>query len=91
MPENKNFFEDAPPGNDFLAAVCKDWEHAALVAEEKAGASVRIMRFGVVLGDGGALSVMSPAFKWFAGGPLGNGYQWFPWIHVDDMVKAMIF
>ncbi len=87
----QELFEDAPPGNDFLAAVCKDWEHAALVAEEKAGASVRIMRFGVVLGDGGALSVMSPAFKWFAGGPLGNGYQWFPWIHVDDMVKAMIF
>jgi len=37
------------------------------------------------------LSVMSPAFKWFAGGPLGNGYQWFPWIHVDDLVNAMDF
>lgn len=83
--------EDAAPGSDFLAGVCKDWERTALTAEEKAGAVVRIMRFGVVLGDGGALSVMSPAFKWFAGGPLGNGYQWFPWIHVDDLVKAMDF
>ncbi len=83
--------EDAPLGSDFLAGVCKDWEAAALAAEEKTEARVRIMRFGVVLGDGGALSVMSPAFKWFAGGPLGNGYQWFPWIHVDDLVKAMRF
>jgi uncharacterized protein (TIGR01777 family) len=83
--------EDAAPGSDFLAGVCKDWEKAALEAEEKTGAGVRIMRFGVVLGDGGALSVMSPAFKWFAGGPLGNGHQWFPWIHIDDLVKAMDF
>jgi uncharacterized protein (TIGR01777 family) len=71
--------------------VCKDWERAALAAEEKTRALVRIMRFGVVLGDGGALSVMSPAFKWFAGGPLGSGYQWFPWIHIQDLVRAMDF
>ncbi|MCF8076221.1 MAG: TIGR01777 family oxidoreductase [Desulfotignum sp.] len=83
--------EDAALGSDFLAGVCKDWERAALAGKEKTEARVRIMRFGVVLGDGGALSVMSPAFKWFAGGPLGNGYQWFPWIHVDDLVKAMHF
>lgn len=83
--------EDAAPGSDFLADVCKDWERAALDAEKKAGPAVRIMRFGVVLGDGGALSVMSPAFKWFAGGPLGSGYQWFPWIHIDDLVKAVDF
>jgi uncharacterized protein (TIGR01777 family) len=83
--------EDAALGSDFLAEVCKDWENAALDAEKKGGALVRIMRFGVVLGDGGALSVMSPAFKWFAGGPLGSGYQWFPWIHIQDLVKAMDF
>jgi uncharacterized protein (TIGR01777 family) len=83
--------EDAAPGNDFLAGVCRDWERAALDAEKKRGPEVRIMRFGVILGDGGALSVMSPAFKWFAGGPLGNGYQWFPWIHIDDLIQAMVF
>jgi uncharacterized protein (TIGR01777 family) len=83
--------EDAAPGSDFLADVCKDWERAALAAEKKAGVQVRIMRFGVVLGDGGALSVMSPAFKWFAGGPLGSGFQWFPWIHIQDLIKAMDF
>ncbi len=83
--------EESSTGTDFLAGVCKDWESAALTAKKKAGAVVQIMRFGVVLGDGGALSVMSPAFKWFAGGPLGSGYQWFPWIHIDDLINAMEF
>jgi len=50
------------------------------------------MRFGVVLGkNGGALSKMLPAFKSFAGGPLGSGLQWFPWIHMDDLIAAIIF
>lgn len=83
-------FEDAAPGSDFLARVCRDWEAKALNAQS-AGATVIIMRFGVVLGDGGALSVMSPAFKWFAGGPLGSGRQWFPWIHINDLVQAVDF
>ena len=83
-------FEDAAPGSDFLARVCRDWEAEALKAEA-AGATVSITRFGVVLGDGGALSVMSPAFKWFAGGSLGSGRQWFPWIHINDLVRAVDF
>ncbi len=82
--------EDADPGADFLARVCRDWEAEALKAQAS-GAAVSIMRFGVVLGDGGALSVMSPAFKWFAGGPLGSGRQWFPWIHITDLVTAVDF
>lgn len=82
--------EDAAFGSDFLARVCQDWEKEALKAEA-AGAVVNITRFGVVLGDGGALSVMSPAFKWFAGGPLGSGRQWFPWIHIQDLVRAVDF
>jgi uncharacterized protein len=82
--------EDADPGNDFLARVCRDWEAEALKAQDN-GALVSIVRFGVVLGDGGALSVMSPAFKWFAGGPLGSGRQWFPWIHIKDLVRAVDF
>ena len=50
------------------------------------------MRFGVVLGSGGgALSKMLPAFKFFAGGPLGTGMQWFPWIHIEDLAEATIF
>ena len=83
--------EDAPPGNDFAAKVCRDWEKEAFRAESK-GVRVAAMRFGVVLGkDGGALAKMVPAFKFFAGGPLGSGLQWFPWIHMDDLIAAIMF
>jgi len=82
--------EDAETGSDFLARVCLDWEAEARKAEQT-GASVNIMRFGVVLGEGGALSIMSPIYKWFVGGPLGSGRQWFSWIHMQDLVRAMDF
>ena len=83
--------EDASPGKDFLATVSIDWEKEAFLAEEK-GVRVAVMRFGVVLGkNGGALAKMIPAFKSFAGGPLGSGDQWFPWIHLDDLVSAIKF
>lgn len=83
--------EDALPGKDFLATVSIDWEKEAFLAEEKS-ARVAVMRFGVVLGkDGGALAKMIPAFKSFAGGPLGRGDQWFPWIHMDDLISAILF
>jgi uncharacterized protein (TIGR01777 family) len=50
------------------------------------------MRFGVVLGEnGGALAKMIPAFKMFVGGPLGNGNQWFPWMHLEDLMAAILF
>ena len=83
--------EDAVPGNDFLAAVSIDWEKEAYLAEKK-GARVAVMRFGVVLGkNGGALAKMIPAFKSFAGGAIGKGDQWFPWIHMDDLISAVMF
>jgi len=83
--------EDALPGNDFAAKVCRDWEKEAFQAEAK-GVRVAVMRFGVVLGkNGGALAKMVPAFKCFAGGPLGSGLQWFPWIHMDDLNAAIMF
>lgn len=83
--------EDSLPGYDFLAKVCIDWEKEAFQAQAK-GIRVAAMRFGVVLGkNGGALAKMVPAFKFFAGGPLGSGLQWFPWIHMDDLIAAIIF
>jgi len=83
--------EEALPGNDFPAKVCMDWEKEAFRAKPK-GVRVAAMRFGVVLGkDGGALAKMVPAFKFFAGGPLGSGLQWFPWIHMDDLIASIIF
>jgi len=83
--------EDARQGDDFLAKVCIDWEKEAYQAEEK-GIRVVTMRFGVVLGkSGGAIKKMLPAFKFFVGGPMGNGKHWFPWIHIDDLVSAILF
>lgn len=79
------------PGGDFLARVCVDWEAEASRAENK-GFRVVIMRFGVVLGKhGGALEKMLPAFKAFAGGPLGRGVHWFPWIHLQDLLSSVSF
>ncbi len=88
--QEKKLTENSAAGNDFLARVCIDWEEEALKAKAK-DVRVSIMRFGVVLGNGGALSKMVPAFKWFAGGPLGNGKQWFPWIHIKDIEHAAEF
>jgi len=77
-------------GSDFLALVCRDWENQALEAVNKE-VRVCVMRFGVVLGNEGALSLMTPAFKCFAGGPLGNGHQWFSWIHIHDLYEGVRF
>ena len=83
--------EGAAPGDDFLATVCRDWENEARQAGKK-GARVAVMRFGVVLAaGGGALGKMVPAFRFFAGGPVGNGLQWFPWIHMSDLIGAIEF
>jgi uncharacterized protein len=82
--------EERASGKSFLADVCVDWEKEAQLAKEK-DVKVAAMRFGVVLGDGGALSMMTQAFKLFAGGPLGSGQHWFPWIHIKDIEKAVEF
>jgi uncharacterized protein (TIGR01777 family) len=83
--------DDERAGSDFLAGVSIDWEKEAMRARAK-GARVAIMRFGVILGkNGGAMSKLIPAFKMFVGGPLGDGQQWFPWLHLDDLMAAILF
>jgi uncharacterized protein (TIGR01777 family) len=83
--------EEAAAGDDFLARLAKEWEAEALAAAEK-GVRVVVMRLGVVLGPGGgAMAQMIPAFKAFVGGPLGSGRQWFPWIHLHDLMAAVLF
>ena len=83
--------EDSTAGDDFLARLAKEWEAEALAAAEK-GIRVAVMRLGVVLGPGGgAMAQMIPAFKAFVGGPIGNGRQWFPWIHLHDLLEAVLF
>ena len=83
--------EDHPPGNDFLAQVCVEWE-ASTAAVEEMGVRRPIIRTGVVLSaTGGALPRMLPPFRFGLGGPLGSGQQWFPWIHLADEVGAIRF
>lgn len=82
--------EDSPPGGDFLAKLCVDWEAEALEARE-IGARVVLTRFGIVLGSGGgALGQMLPLFRKGLGGRLGSGKQWFSWIHQADLVRGLL-
>jgi hypothetical protein len=78
--------EDSAPGTGFLAETCVEWEAEASRAAEF-GIRVAKLRIGFVLGDGGALEKMVPAFRAFVGGRLGTGRQWMPWIHVDDVAE----
>ena len=82
--------ESSAPRGDFLSRLCQDWEAAAQAA---AGSGIRVVtvRTGVVLGrGGGALSQMTLPFKLGAGGPIGLGRQFFPWIHLDDLVSLFV-
>ncbi|MEH2308256.1 thylakoid membrane protein ThyD [Nostoc sp.] len=87
--ETANFDETSQSGNDFLAQVCQAWEAEATKVKD-AGVRLVILRFGIVLGNGGALGKMIPPFKLFAGGPIGSGRQWFSWIHIDDLVNLIM-
>jgi len=89
--EDEELTENMSAGNDFLAMLAFDWEKEAMTAQNK-GARVVITRFGIVLGkNGGAMGQMLPLFKYFLGGPLGNGRQWFSWVHMQDLAEAFIF
>lgn len=89
--EDEELTEASPAGDDFLARLAFDWESAALRARTT-GARVVITRFGIVLGrNGGALGQMIPLFKYFLGGPLGSGRQWFSWVHMQDLTEAFLF
>ncbi|MFN6464134.1 MAG: TIGR01777 family oxidoreductase [Nostoc sp. DedVER02] len=87
--ETATFDETSLSGNDFLAQVCQAWEAEARKVKD-AGVRLVILRFGIVLGNGGALGKMIPPFKLFAGGPIGSGRQWFSWIHVDDVINLIV-
>ena len=83
--------EDSAPGpeDDFLAYVVKQWEEAALPVTE-AGVSLAFLRTGIVLGDGGILGRLLLPFKLGVGGRMGSGKQWWSWISLEDLVRAVI-
>ena len=83
--------ESGPGGDDFLAEVVKVWEGEARKAAEL-GIRVATPRTGVVLAEGGgALDKMLPPFKLGVGGPVAGGRQYVPWVHLDDVVGAILF
>ena len=83
--------ESAPAGDDFIAQLSVEWEAEARRAEEL-GVRVVVNRTGMVLSDsGGALEKMLPFFKAGIGGPVAGGRQYIPWVHLDDVVGAILF
>ena len=82
--------ESSAPGSGYLAELCHDWERAAVEAESL-GLRVVRPRIGVVLGrEGPAFAKLATVFKSGLGGRLGNGRQWMPWIHLDDLRAALV-
>lgn len=83
--------EDEAPHDEFTHQLCQRWESLALQAQSNA-TRVCLLRTGVVLArKGGALAKMLPPFRLGLGGPIGNGRQYLPWIHLDDMVNGIIY
>lgn len=83
--------EQEPAGSDFLAKLCVDWEKAAQKVE-KYGVRLAIPRIGIALErGGGVLQKMLPFFHFFVGGPLGQGTQYFPWIHRHDLCRGLMY
>lgn len=81
--------ERSAPADDFLAGLCVAWEAEATRAEAL-GVRVCCPRFGLVLGPGGGvLARLLPVFRAGLGGPIGSGAQWFPWVHLDDVVELI--
>lgn len=85
------YAETDSPGTGFLAEVCQRWQEEAEKGREQ-GARVIVARFASVLGrGGGAISQLLPLFQKGLGGRLGRGDQWFSWIHVLDLCRALEF
>jgi uncharacterized protein (TIGR01777 family) len=83
--------ESASCGTDFLSQVCFDWE-ASTAGAEGMGVRRAVIRTGIVLSnEGGAWPRIVLPYKFFAGGPLGNGKQYWPWIHMADEVGSIRF
>ena len=86
---NRAVVETDRVGDDFLAAVCREWESAADLAGDVRTVKIRT---GLVLDPtGGALGKMLPLFRLGFGGKLGSGKQWWSWITLHDQIRAIVF
>ncbi|TBR38567.1 TIGR01777 family protein [Marinomonas agarivorans] len=87
---DENHVSSQKSSYDFPAELCQAWENSAQ-AFSRHETRVCIVRLGVVLGYGGALQKMLPAFKMGLGGKIASGKQWMPWIHIDDATNLILF
>lgn len=87
--ENTVANEDSPPGKDYLARLCLDWETEALKSLTQ---RIVIIRIGFVLDktEGGFAKLVRP-FRFYLGGAIGHGQQWVAWIHIEDLLRLIIF
>lgn len=83
--------EESPPADDYMANLCRDWEAEAAKVETLGVRRVSLRTAPVFIKGEGVLKELTLPFKLFVGGPLGNGRQWFPWIHIDDIVELYKF
>ncbi|RYX96511.1 TIGR01777 family protein [bacterium] len=89
--DDREINESETIGKDFLSHLCRDWEDVARKAEKFETRVVRL-RMGIVLAEhGGVLEKMVIPFKLYAGGHIGDGKQWVPWIHIDDTINLILF
>jgi uncharacterized protein (TIGR01777 family) len=89
--EGETITEMSPPGNDFLAAVVKEWEAASAPAEALGVRLVLIRSASVLAREDSVLTFLALPTKLFVGGPLGSGRHYLPWIHLEDEVAAIRF
>jgi uncharacterized protein (TIGR01777 family) len=82
--------EDSPAGEGFLAELTREWEATASAAKS-AETRVVLLRLGMVVGRGGALSRMLTPFRLGLGGPIGSGSQWWPWVAAEDVTSVVRF
>jgi uncharacterized protein len=90
VPSSRRVDESSPPGDDFLARLCVDWEAASERARDH-GVRVVNPRMGIVFGPGDSpLAAMALPFKLFVGGKIGTGEQGISWVHIDDAISALL-
>ena len=80
--------EQSAPGEGFLAEVCRAWEDAAFAAPQ--GVRVAVIRTGLVLAPRGALTPLRLLTRLFVAGPLAGGRAWWPWVSLQDEVRAIV-
>jgi hypothetical protein len=90
-PGDREVTEASPSGDGFLAQLCRDWEAATAPAAAAGGRVVHLRTSVVLSSKGGAFPKLSAPFRFGVGGKLGRGDQWFSWITLEDMVRAIRF